>query len=36
MFIQESGQNLQNSNFNELFPMYVKQMVVKYSPSVVL
>ena len=34
MFIQEPG--LQNSNFNELFPMYVKQKAVKYSPSVVL
>ena len=32
MFIQELGQNLQNS---ELFPMYAKQKALKYSPSVV-
>ena len=36
MFIQEPGPNLQNSNFNELFPMYAKQKAVKYSPGVVL
>ena len=33
MFIQELGQNLQNS---ELFPIYAKQKALKYSPSVVL
>ena len=36
MFIQELGQNLKNSNFNELFPMYVEQNAEKYSPSVAL
>ena len=36
MFAKELGQNLQNSYFNELFPMYGKQKPVKYSPIGVL
>ena len=32
----ELDQNLQKSYFNELFPMYAKQMPVEYSPCGVL
>ena len=31
MFIQEPGQNLQNNNFNQLFPMFAKQKVAKQN-----
>ena len=36
MFFKELGQNLQNSYFNELFPMYAKQKPVEYLPGGVL
>ena len=33
MFYSELGHYLQNSYFNELFPMYAKQQLVEYSRS---
>ena len=33
MFFKEPGQNVQNSYFNELFPMYAKQKPMEYLPG---
>ena len=36
MFFKELAQKLQNSYFNELFPMYAKQKQTEYSPGGIL